>query len=258
MAAVSFFGLGAVGFDMAGRLAEAGHAVAVHDLSDARRSEWTQRFPAASHPPEAASFVITCVTDDAALRTLTLGGLGLIARLARGTCLVDHTTAAPQTARELAAAAIARGAAALDAPVSGEAGRLSVMIGGDADVVMCARPLLATYAGHIEHLGGAGAGQLAKLANQIAIAGIARGLAEAITLARAGGIDAAALLRALGQGSARSVQLERLAARGLAADWSLEPMFAFLAKDLRLALAAAAPLDASLPLVELVNRLLTR
>lgn len=258
MATVSFFGLGALGFDLAGRLAEAGHAVAVHDLSEARRSAWTQRFPAALHASDGASFVITCVTDDVALRALALGEGRLVARLAPGACLIDHTTAAPETARAMAAAAAARGAAALDAPVSGEPGRLSVMVGGDADVVMRARPLLATYAGHVEHLGGAGAGQLAKLANQVAIAGISRGLAEAIALARAGGIDAAALLRALGRGSACSVQLERLAERGLADDWRFEHTFGFLAKDLRLALAAAAPLGARLPLVELVNRLLAR
>jgi 3-hydroxyisobutyrate dehydrogenase-like beta-hydroxyacid dehydrogenase len=257
MAAVSFFGLGAMGFDMAGRLAEVGHAVAIHDPADARRAEWARRFQAASHALDAASFVITCVTDDAALQALALGEGGLITRLARGACLIDHTTAAPKTARVIAAAAAARGAVALDAPVSGDPGSLSVMVGGDADALTRARPLLAAYARHVEHLGGAGAGQLAKLANQIAIAGIGRGLAEAVALACAGGIDAAALLRVLGHGSARSVQLERLATRGLAADWRFEHTFGFLAKDLQLALAAAAPLDARLPLTELVDRLLT-
>jgi len=263
MALISFFGLGAMGSEMAGRLARAGHAVAVHDPAAARSADWTRRFAAADHAPAEAAFVITCVTDDAALRRLLLGPTGLIAQLPAGGCLIDHTTAAPATARALAQAASARGALALDAPISGGAasaasGTLSVMVGGTAEAVAFARPILAAYAGSIEHLGAAGAGHLAKLANQVAIAGIMRGIAEALALARAGGLGEAALLRALASGSARSTQLDRLIASGNADGWHFERQVAWLAKDLHLALETAGPLGAALPLTELAARLLPR
>jgi 3-hydroxyisobutyrate dehydrogenase-like beta-hydroxyacid dehydrogenase len=261
MALISFFGLGAMGSEMAGRLVRAGHAVAVHDPAAARRTDWTRRFAAADHAPAEAAFVITCVTDDTALRGLLLGPTGLIAQLPAGGCLIDHTTAAPATARALAQAASVRGALALDAPITGgvaaaEAGNLSVMIGGNPEAAARARPILAAYAGSIEHLGAAGAGQLAKLANQVAIAGIMRGLAEALALTRAGGLDGAAVLRALASGSARSTQLDRLIASADTDGWRFEREVAWLAKDLRLALEAAGPLDAALPMTELVGRLL--
>jgi len=261
MAAISFFGLGAMGSEMAGRLARAGHAVAVHDPEGARCAAWTQRFAAADHAPARADFVITCVTDDAALRGLLLGPIRLIAQLPAGCCLIDHTTAAPATARALAQAASARGVLALDAPISGGAsaaadGTLSVMVGGTSEAVTRARPILAAYAGSVEHLGAAGAGHLAKLANQVAIAGIMRGLAEALALARAGELDDAALLRALVSGSARSTQLDRLIASGHVDGWRFERHVAWLAKDLQLALEAAGPLGATLPMTELAARLL--
>jgi 3-hydroxyisobutyrate dehydrogenase-like beta-hydroxyacid dehydrogenase len=261
MALISFFGLGAMGSEMAGRLARAGHAVAVHDLDGARRAAWTRRFAAADHAPTHADFVITCVTDDAALGRLLLGPTGLIAQLPAGGCLIDHTTAAPATARALAQAASACGVLALDAPISGGVsaaadGTLSVMVGGTSETVVRARPILAAYAGSVEHLGAAGAGQLAKLANQVAIAGIMRGIAEALALARAGGLDDAALLRALVSGSAHSTQLERLIASGHADGWRFERQVAWLAKDLHLALEAAGPLGAALPMTELAAGLL--
>jgi 3-hydroxyisobutyrate dehydrogenase len=261
MAKLSFFGLGAMGAAIAGRLAQAGHAVAVDDPVAARRVDWARRFPAADHAPTDAGFILTCVTDDAALRGLLLGPAGLIARLPAGSCVIDHTTAAPATARLLAQAAAARGALALDAPISGgpvaaEAGTLSVMLGGSPEAVAHAQPILSAYAGQVVHLGAAGAGQLAKLANQVAIAGILRGLAEALALARAGGLESDALLRAMAMGSARSLQLERLIAGANADGWRFEREVAWLAKDLRLALEAAGPLSASLPSTELVDRLL--
>lgn len=261
MAKISFFGLGAMGFPMAGRLTQAGHAVAVHDPAAARCADWTRDFLTANHAPADADAIITCVTDDAALRGLLLGPTGLVGRLPAGICLIDHTTAAPETARAVAQAAASRGALALDAPITGgvaaaEAGNLSVMVGGTAEALARARPILAAYADSIEHLGMAGAGQLAKLANQVAIAGILRGLAEALALARAGGLDGGAVLRVLASGSARSTQLDRLIASGNADGWRFERHVAWLTKDLRLALEAAGPLGATLPMTELVDRLL--
>jgi 3-hydroxyisobutyrate dehydrogenase len=259
--AISFFGLGTMGFVIAGRLAAAGHPIAVHDVSADRCADWSQRFTAAAHDLAAARFIITCVTDDAALRALLTGERGLIARVRPGACFIDHTTAAPETARELAGAAAARGAVALDAPLSGgragaEAGTLSAMIGGDLEALDRARPILSVYAASVVHCGAAGAGQVAKLANQVAIAGIVRGLAEAVTLARAGGLDPATVLAALARGTARSMQLERLS--GTLADdaWRFEHTFAWLAKDLRLALDEAVADGASLPMTELIGALL--
>jgi 3-hydroxyisobutyrate dehydrogenase len=266
---ISFFGLGAMGGEIAGRLAAAGHPVAVHDPAAERRAAWARRFPAADHAPADAAFIITCVTDDAALRALLWGEPGLIARLGAGGCLIDHTTSAPATARELQRAASARGALALDAPLSGgpeaaSSGNLSVMIGGSAEAVARARPILSLYAGSLIHLGAAGAGHVAKLANQVAIAGIVRGLAEAVTLTRAAGLDPGAVLRALLHGSARSIQLERLVEAksdaevdgGIGEGGGFAQRFAWLSKDLRLALEAAAPLGAALPMTELVDSLL--
>jgi 3-hydroxyisobutyrate dehydrogenase len=119
MDAIGVFGLGAMGSAVAGRLSAAGHPVAVHDPSAERCAEWARRFPAVDHDPAAAGFIITCVTDDAALRGLMDGAGGLIARARPGCCVIDHTTAAPATARALADAARARGVDVLDAPVSG-------------------------------------------------------------------------------------------------------------------------------------------
>jgi 3-hydroxyisobutyrate dehydrogenase-like beta-hydroxyacid dehydrogenase len=262
---ISFFGLGAMGSEIAGRIATAGYPVAVHDSSAERRAAWTGRFPAAGHAPADAAFIITCVTDDAALRALLWGEAGLIARLGAGSCLIDHTTSAPATARELQRAANARGALALDAPVSGGAeaaasGMLSIMVGGSAEALERARPIMARYAASLVHLGAAGAGDVAKLANQVAIAGIVRGLAEAVTLTRAAGLDPGAVLRVLLHGSARSIQLERLVeggqGGGIGEPGGFAQRFAWLSKDLRLALEAAAPLGAALPMAELVDRLI--
>jgi 3-hydroxyisobutyrate dehydrogenase len=129
------------------------------------------------------------------------------------------------------------------------------MVGGDVAVVERARPLLSRYAASIVHCGPAGAGQIAKLANQVAIAGIVRGLAEAVALSRAGGLDPATVLAALARGTAKSTQLDRLSGT-LARDWRFAPTFAWLAKDLRLALEAADAVGASLPMTELVDTLL--
>lgn len=258
---IAFYGMGAMGAPMAGRLHAAGYALSVHDLASARVDDWRRHCPGAADDAGDASAVVTCVTDDRAVAALMLGDNGLIQRCRPGTLFIDHTTASVATARRIAAAAEAVGAFAVDAPVSGgrhgaEAGTLSVMIGGSVAAVAEASPIVACYAARVTHVGPAGTGQIAKLANQIAIAGIVRGLAEAVTLARAGGVAPAALLSALAAGSAQSTQLERLAGGLADPDQSFSTWGGFLAKDLKLALAEGERVGMPLPMTETIADLL--
>jgi 3-hydroxyisobutyrate dehydrogenase len=258
---IAFFGLGVMGFPMAGRLISAGHKVAGYDLSEARLAAWRRRYKSAPLTPDEAEIVITCLPDEATVVKLLLGADGLAAQARPGTLFIDHTTASAAIAREIAAAASSAGALAVDAPTSGrregaERGRLSIMLGGSDEAVTLAQPVLRCYAQRITHFGPAGAGQMAKLANQVAIAGIVRGLAEAVMLARAGGLAPASLLAALAAGSAGSKQLKRLAPVLAETGWSFDDLFSWLAKDLRLALAESRRADIPLPMTKLVSSLL--
>lgn len=261
--AVGFFGLGAMGYPMAGRLARAGYAVAVADLDPGRVARWRAAFPAAAHDPAQAAIVVTCVTDAAALRELALGRGALLDSVRPGTLLIDHTTIAPALARELAGEAAKRGAAFVDAPASGgadgaAAGALAVMAGGAPADLERARPVLQCYAARIVHIGPAGSGALAKLANQIAIAGTVRALAEAVALARAAGVEPAAVLEALAGGTAASAQLARTRHTLAQPEFAFADAFGWLAKDLALALEAGARAGVDLPLVALVHAQLGR
>lgn len=259
---IAFFGLGEMGFPMAGRLVAAGYVVAAHDVAAVREAAWRSRFGGADIPLADAQIVVTCVTDEPSLMKLLLGADGLVAR-APGTLFIDHTTISVATARAVADAAVLSGALAVDAPASGgregaETGRLSIMLGGSDAAVAAARPVLACYAAQITHLGPPGAGQMAKLANQVAIAGIVRGLAEAVMLARADGLAVSSVLAALAGGSAGSVQLDRLAAALAEPGWTFDRLFAWLAKDLHLATAEGKRVGAALPMTELVSAFLDR
>lgn len=258
---IGFFGIGEMGAAMAGRLAASGYAVAVSDPDAARLTDWRVRHSGATHEAAAAAIIISCVTDAAALAALMLSKGGLIARAPPETLFIDHTTASPDLARALEKAAASRQALFVDAPMSGGRegavrGVLSVMAGGTNKALARATPVLGCYAGCITHLGAAGAGQAAKLANQIAIAGIVRGLVEAVTLARAYGIDSRALLPALATGTAASAQLDRLGGALSGEGWRFAQLFAWLGKDMNLALAAGRTTRTALPLTELVARLL--
>lgn len=260
---VGFFGLGAMGYPMAGRLARAGYAVAVADVDPERVARWRAAFPAAAHDPAQAAIVVTCVTDAVAMRALALGRGALLDSVRPGTLLVDHTTIAPALARELAGEAAKRGAAFVDAPTSGGtdgavAGTLAVMAGGAPADLERARPVLQCYAARIVHIGPVGSGALAKLANQIAIAGTVRALAEAVALARAAGVEPAAVLEALAGGTAASVQLARTRDMLAQPEFAFAQAFSWLAKDLALALEAGARSGLDLPLVALVHAQLER
>jgi 3-hydroxyisobutyrate dehydrogenase-like beta-hydroxyacid dehydrogenase len=265
MADVAFLGLGVMGFPMAGHLAtKGGHAVTVYNRTAAKAGTWASKFGgrAAATPREAAkgaSIVFACVGNDDDLRAVTLGDDGAFAGMAKGTLFVDHTTTSALVARELAEAAAKLGIRFIDAPVSGgqagaENGALTVMIGGEAKDVEEARPVIDAYSKRVSHIGEAGAGQLAKMANQICIAGVVQGLAEAIHFAKRNGLDVEAVIGAISGGAAQSWQMENrwktmTAGKfdfGFAVDW--------MRKDLGFCLEQAKASGARLPMTALVDQ----
>lgn len=258
---IGCFGLGTMGWPIASHLARAGFEVAVADARESVAQQWRAQHPSGTHGAHTAEVVITCVTDESALERLLLGADGLLRDARAGQLFIDHTTTSPRLARAAGECAEQCGAHFVDAPLSGaaiaaQAGTLAVFAGGSADALARASELMRHYAQRITPLGGVGAGQTGKLANQVAIAGTVRGLTEAVALARGAGLDIDALLGALGAGSARSNQLEQHAAK------LCDPLFAFgmtfdwLDKDLRLALDEAATSGTPLPQTELIRKLL--
>jgi 3-hydroxyisobutyrate dehydrogenase-like beta-hydroxyacid dehydrogenase len=262
---VAFLCLGTMGYPIAGHLARAGHPVTVWN----RTQERAQRFVtehggrAAASPAQAAAgarFVFTCSGNDDDLRAVVLGPEGAFAGIAAGAVFVDHTTVSAALARELAETARARGFESLDAPVSGGekgavTGALTVMVGGSEAAFAAAQPVISRYAKQALRIGPAGTGQLAKMVNQICIAGLLEGLAEGLRFAERAGLDVRRVIEAISQGAAQSWQmdnraesmLERRFEFGFAVDW--------MRKDLRIALEAAATTGAELPVTELVLRL---
>jgi 3-hydroxyisobutyrate dehydrogenase-like beta-hydroxyacid dehydrogenase len=248
---------------MAGHLARAGCEVVVYNRTAARAEAWVAAHGgrAAATPAaaaEGARFVFACTGADPDLRAITLGEAGAFRALGPGAVFVDHTTASPALARELAAAAAARGACFLDAPVSGgqdgaERGALTVMAGGDPDALERARPLLAAYARNVTWMGPSGAGQLTKLVNQICLAGLIQSLAEGLAFAERAGLDPRRVVEVISRGAAQSWQMDHRAATmiegrfdfGFAVDW--------MRKDLALAFAEAARCGAELPVAKLVD-----
>jgi 3-hydroxyisobutyrate dehydrogenase-like beta-hydroxyacid dehydrogenase len=264
-AAVAFLGLGTMGYPMAGHLKRAGHTVTVYNRTRERAERWVAEHGGAlaATPAEAAraaDFVFACVGRDADVREVTLGADGAFSALRPGAVFVDHTTASPGLARELEAEARRRGAGCLDAPVSGgqagaERGALTVMVGGEADSFVRVRPLLECHAKRITHLGPAGSGQLAKLVNQICIAGVIEGLAEGLHFAKQAGLDPKAVVGAIAQGAAQSWQLDNRHATMLEGRYDFGFAVEWMRKDLGLALDEARRNGATLPLTALVDQL---
>ena len=265
MANVAFLGLGVMGYPMAGHLAiRGGHAVTVYNRTKAKADAWVAAHGgrAAATPAEAAKaadFVFCCVGNDADLRQVTIGDGGAFASMKPGAVFIDNTTASADVARELALVATARGFAFLDAPVSGgqagaESGQLTVMVGGDAAAFERAKPVIASYAKMVNRIGPSGAGQLTKMVNQIAIAGLVQGLAEAIHFGQCAGLDIAAVMDTISKGAAQSWQMENRwktmeAGKfdfGFAVDW--------MRKDLGIVLEEARRNGASLPLTAVVDQ----
>ena len=262
--AVAFLGLGVMGYPMAGHLAAAGHKVTVYNRTAAKSAEWVKTHGGASAatPAAAASgaeIVFACVGNDDDLRSITVGADGAFAGMKRGAIFVDHTTASAAVARELAEAAAARGIGFVDAPVSGgnlgaTNGTLTVMCGGDAASFDAVRPAAMAFAKAVTLLGPSGSGQLAKMVNQIAIAGMVQGLSEAIAFGQKAGLDMKAVLEVIGKGAAQSWQMDNrgptMIARkfdfGFAVDW--------MRKDLGIALEEARRNGARLPVTALVDQ----
>jgi 3-hydroxyisobutyrate dehydrogenase len=262
---VAFLGLGVMGGPMAGHLANAGHRVSVYNRTRARAEAWTSAHPGsiAETPAEAArgaELVLACVGNDDDVRAVTLAPGGAFETLGPQAVFVDHTTASAALARELDTAASSRGAGFLDAPVSGgqsgaEQGSLTVMLGGEAAAFERARPALAAYARKLVHVGPAGSGQLAKMVNQICIAGTLQGLAEGLHFAERAGLDALTVVDAISQGAAQSWQLDNRAGTMIEGEYDFGFAVEWMRKDLSLALDEARRNGAQLQIAALVNQL---
>jgi len=266
MGRVAFLGLGTMGYPMAGHLARrAGHAVTVYNRSPEKAQRWVAEYGGrrAATPAEAArdcDFVMMCVGNDDDVRSVVYGDAGALGAMKAGAVLVDHTTASAVLARELHAACAARGVGFIDAPVSGgqsgaQAGQLGIMCGGDAEVFERARPVLEVYAKSCVRIGAPGAGQLTKMVNQIAIAGLLQGLAEAIHFAQRAGLDVERVVSVISKGAAQSWQMDnrwqainevKFDGFGFAVDW--------MRKDLGICLAEAKKNGARLPVTALVDQ----
>jgi 3-hydroxyisobutyrate dehydrogenase len=265
MAKVAFLGLGVMGYPMAGHLkVKGGHDVAVYNRTAAKAEKWAAQFGGrrAATPREAAEgqdFVMTCVGNDNDLREVTLGENGAFHGVRKGAVFVDHTTASAEIARELHAAAKQRGFDALDAPVSGgqagaENGVLTVMCGGDAEPFARAERVIAAYARACNLLGTAGSGQLAKMCNQICIAGVVQGLAEALHFAKRAGLDIEKLIATISKGAAQSWQMENRYKTMVAGKFDFGFAVDWMRKDLGICFAEARRNAARLPMTALVDQ----
>ncbi|MCM2401850.1 NAD(P)-dependent oxidoreductase [Rhizobium sp. S153] len=265
MAKVAFIGLGVMGYPMAGHLkTKGGHEVTVYNRTAAKAEKWAAEFGGRAAPTPAAAaadadFVFTCVGNDDDLRSVTVGENGVLSGMKAGAILIDNTTASAEVARELHAAASAKGCDFIDAPVSGgqagaENGVLTVMCGGDEVTFEKVRPVIDAYARMVGLMGPVGAGQLTKMINQICIAGVVQGLAEGIHFGKKAGLDIEKVVEVISKGAAGSWQMENRHKTmnegkyefGFAVDW--------MRKDLDIVLTEARRNGANLPVTALVDQ----
>jgi len=265
MTKAAFLGLGVMGYPMAGHLAKQGHEVTVYNRTSAKAQKWVAEYGGKSAPTPGqaaagADFVFACVGNDDDVRAVTLGDAGAFAGMKKGAVFIDHTTASAKLARELDVIAAEQGIGFLDAPVSGgqagaENGILTVMTGGEKDDFAKAEPLIKSYARMVRLMGPAGSGQLTKMVNQIAIAGLIEALAEAVHFAKMAGLDAASVIEVISKGAAQSWQMENRYKtmidgefnHGFAVDWAR--------KDFAICLDEARRNGARLPVTALVDQL---
>ena len=263
---VSFLGLGVMGYPMAGHLSKAGYSVTVYNRTSQKAQDWLTTYNTGdakvsanntvAQACEGADIVFMCVGNDNDVRDV---GTQALAVMKTGSVLVDHTTASADIARELYKSCQDKQVGFLDAPVSGgqagaENGQLTVMVGGDEDVYSTVEPVMAHYARHSQLLGKSGSGQLAKMMNQICIAGIVQGLAEALHFGQRAGLDCNAVVDVISKGAAQSWQMENRASTmlnnsfefGFAVDW--------MRKDLSIALDEARKNGSTLALTALVDQ----
>ncbi|WP_417442445.1 NAD(P)-dependent oxidoreductase [Idiomarina abyssalis] len=260
----AFIGLGVMGYPMAGHLQNAGHSVSVFNRTTAKAEKWSKEFSGnyGKTPAEAvknADFVMVCVGNDDDVRSVFYGDDGLLSKLKPGAVVIDHTTASAELARELELAVEEKEGSFLDAPVSGgqagaENGVLTAMVGGSDKTFAAADELFQCYAKTRQLMGPVGSGQLAKMVNQICIAGVLQGLSEGLQLARKVGLDPDKLIAAISKGAAGSWQMENRYKtmwdnryeHGFAVDW--------MRKDLKIALAEADRQGVSLPATALIDQ----
>ena len=270
MAQVAFIGLGVMGYPMAGHLVTAGHQVTVFNRTTSVAEKWLEEYSSGSGaelcvaptPAGAAAdadFVFACVGADKDVFEICLGEEGAFSSMKEGAIFIDHTTASAQCARQIGVAAVGKGLDFIDAPVSGgEAGavngQLTVMCGGDAGAFSHAEPIMQAYAKSVKCLGDVGAGQLTKMANQICIAGIVQGLAEAINFSMEAGLDANAVVDVISKGAAQSWQMENRASTMIKGEFDFGFAVDWMRKDLGIVLSEANNLGTSLPLTALVDQ----
>ncbi len=271
MTKVAFIGLGVMGYPMAGHIAAAGHEVTVYNRTEAKAEAWVSEHaghggataPSPRAAAEGAEMAFTCVGNDDDLRAVALGEEGAFAGLAPGSLFIDNTTASAVVARELFAAGAERGIGAIDAPVSGgqagaENGALTVMCGGGEEDFERARPVIDAYARAVNLIGPAGAGQLTKMVNQLCVAGVVQGLAEALNFGLKAGLDMDKVVATISKGAAQSWQMENRSATmcrgefefGFAVDW--------MRKDLAICFEEARLNGARLPVAALVDQFYTQ
>ncbi len=266
MAKVAWIGLGVMGYPMAGHiLKKGGHELTVYNRTSAKAEKWVAEYGAGRAAPtpaaaaDGADFVFCCVGNDDDLRAVTTGKDGAFAAVKKGAIFIDNTTASANVARELHTAATAAGFGFLDAPVSGgqagaENGALTVMVGGEENVFERAKPVIDHYARMVNLIGPPGAGQLTKMVNQICIAGLVQGLAEALHMAQKAGLNIPSVMDTISKGAAQSWQMENRWKTmvdgkfdyGFAVDW--------MRKDLSICLDEARRNGASLPVTALVDQ----
>lgn len=261
---VGFVGLGVMGYPMAGFLARAGHDVTVFNRTTGKASAWqaeyggsTARSPAAA--AAGADIVFCCVGNDDDVRSVILGSDGVLDSMASGSVIVDHTTASAQVACEVAAAAAPKGVSFLDAPLSGgqagaEAGKLTIMVGGDATAFDRVLPVMKCYAAACTRIGGVGCGQKAKMVNQICIAGIIQGLSEGLHFAKCADLDISAVIEAISKGAAQSWQMEHRWQTMVEGQFDFGFAVEWMRKDLNIALEEGERIGATLEVSALIDQ----
>jgi len=261
---IAFVGLGVMGYPMAGFLAKNGHDVVVYNRTSSKADAWCSQFQGSSAPTPAtaaqsADIVFACVGNDDDVRQVVLGDDGILSGITAGAIVVDHTTASATIAREIYTAAGEKSVGFLDAPLSGgqagaENGQLTIMVGGDNEVFERARPVMDCYAKEITLIGPVGSGQLAKMVNQICIAGVVQGLSEGLHFAKRSGLDPKLVIQAISKGAAQSWQMENRWQTmvndefefGFAVDW--------MRKDLAITVEEATRNGATLEMTQMIDR----
>mgnify|MGYP003388147671 FL=1 len=259
----AFIGLGVMGYPMAGHLKNAGIDVCIYNRTAEKAQRWVEEYKGsmAQNPAAAASgcdVVLSCVGNDDDVRQVLLGDAGALSAMRSGTLLIDHTTASATLAREINSAAADKGVGFLDAPVAGgqagaENGALTVMVGGENSDYEAAKPVFESYSKFSKLLGPAGSGQLAKMVNQVCIAGIVQGLAEGLNFAQKAGLNGEALIETISKGAAGSWQMDNRFETMLADQYEFGFAVDWMRKDLGIAIAEAKENGADLSVAELVD-----